>query len=90
MTISPLGWEQQITAMTGLFAWARGNGVAISVELSAQIDDGFGVWKAGEDPFDALTGMLGMIAVLDGRRPEGLVERDSADPWEGWILGQAT
>jgi hypothetical protein len=32
--------------------------------------------------------MLGMITVLDGRRPEGLVERGSADPWEGWILGQ--
>jgi hypothetical protein len=29
-----------------------------------------------------------MITVLDGRRPEGLVERGSADPWEGWILGQ--
>ena len=82
--------EDRCSAMAGLSGWARRSEVAFSEELTTQIEDGFGVRKAGEDPFDALTGVLGMIEVLDGRRPEGVVEKASADLWEGWILGQAT
>jgi hypothetical protein len=75
-------------AMAGLREWARPRRVTFSEELNARIKDGFGDRKAGEDPFDALTGILSMIEVLDGRRSEGVVEGGSANSWEGWILGQ--
>jgi hypothetical protein len=50
--------------------------------------DGFGPSKAGEDPFNALIGLLGMIEVVDGRRDEGCASDRSSAAWEGWILGQ--
>lgn len=51
--------------------------------------DGFGASRSGEDPFDALAGLLAMIEVVDGRMPEATVRagRDIA-VWEGWILGR--
>ena len=76
-------------AMAGLSEWACRNGIEFSLELATQIDDGFGVSKSGEDPFDALAGILSMIEVLGGRWPEGWPEKNNADLWEGWILGQA-
>ncbi|MGX9991927.1 DUF429 domain-containing protein [Rhizobium sp. Z1P35] len=51
------------------------------------IDDGFGSDKAGEDRFDAVIGLLGMIDVVDGRRGEGIPAVDAVRKWEGWILG---
>ncbi len=80
--------DDRRTAAAGLSAWASLHGVVFSDDLSAQIANGFGVSKAGEDPFDALAGLLGMIEVLDGRRPEAPALHHPARQWEGWILGQ--
>lgn len=52
------------------------------------IDDGCGDAKSGEDQFDALMGLLGMIEVADGRRAATVSGR-AIDPWEGWIIGQS-
>lgn len=51
------------------------------------IDDGFGTDKAGEDRFDAVVGLLGMLDVVDERRGEGIPALDAVRKWEGWILG---
>ena len=63
-----------------------------TAELQAQIDSGFGPEKSGEDPFDALLGLLGMIAVATGAKPTGIgasVEPPHVRTVEGWILGVA-
>ncbi|NEI14591.1 DUF429 domain-containing protein [Rhizobium leguminosarum] len=56
--------------------------------LEAMITDGFGIDKAGEDRFDAVVGLLGMLDVVEGRRAEGLPDDDDVTIWEGWIFGQ--
>jgi hypothetical protein len=62
--------------------------VSFSLELAAVIADGFGPKSDGEDAFDAIMGLLGMIEVADGRRTEGPLDHRNLQ-WEGWILGQA-
>jgi hypothetical protein len=50
--------------------------------------DGFGADAAGEDRFDCILGLLCVLNVLAGNRPDTA----PADPWirrwEGWVLGQ--
>lgn len=68
-----------------LLAWADRRAVRLSPSVEQMIQDGFGSDRAGEDRFDALLGLLGMIEVAAGWRSEG----SGSDPvWEGWILGQ--
>lgn len=55
--------------------------------LLPMIEDGFGADKAGEDRFDAVVGLFGMLDVVDGRRDEGVPDIDGVRRWEGWILG---
>jgi hypothetical protein len=66
--------------------WASLHRIALTTELTSLIADGFGPRPSGEDPFDAVLGLLGMIEVVEGRRPSG--ETNTSDNWEGWILGQ--
>lgn len=81
--------EDRRTVMAGLFDWARLREITFSAALITHVEDGFGARGDGEDAFDALIGALGMIEVIDGRRPECPADRNSREPWEGWILGQA-
>ena len=74
--------------MVGLVDRARQRGIAISKEFIAQIDDGFGNRGDGEDSIDALVGALRMIEVIDGRRMDQPADRNNAEVWERWILGQ--
>ena len=56
--------------------------------LQQAMTDGFGSDAAGEDRFDCVLGVLCVLNVLAGNRP------DTAPPdpwilrWEGWVLGQ--
>jgi hypothetical protein len=68
-----------------LLEWARRRTVAFTPDALRLIETGFGPGEAGEDPFDSLIGLLGIIEVADGHRQEG---PPGADRWEGWILGQ--
>jgi hypothetical protein len=68
-------------------AWAAAHGVALSDEMQAIVEDGFGSRPNGEDMFDAAIGLCGMIEVVDGRRDEG---HGMDVNWEGWIFGQCT
>ena len=56
--------------------------------LRAALDEGFGADAAGEDRFDSLLGLLCVIGVLDGARPDFVPEDDWVRRWEGWVLGQ--
>ncbi len=60
--------------------------VEISEALAAEIANGFGPKKSAEDPFDSLIGVLGVMNVLMGNRPD--TSPLVADCWQGWVLGQ--
>jgi len=50
---------------------------------------GFPGSSDGEDQFDAIVGLFGMLDVVDERRPNGCPDVPAISRWEGWILGQA-
>ncbi len=49
---------------------------------------GFGADAAGEDRLDCVLGVLCLIAVLDGDRPDFVPDDPWVRNWEGWVLGQ--
>jgi hypothetical protein len=65
-------------------------------ELSAAPDDvmrhavidGFGRDAAGEDRFDSVLGVLCVLNVLTGSRPDTAPDDPWINRWEGWVLGQ--
>ncbi|MES2713094.1 MAG: hypothetical protein V4653_16055 [Pseudomonadota bacterium] len=63
--------------------------VAGDPALVAAISDGFGRDAAGEDRFDSLIGLLGLIGVLDGARPDFVPDDPAITAVEGWVLGQS-
>lgn len=68
--------------------WAARFATDFSPDLLTEIIDGFGPEKEGEDKFDALAGLCGMLDVVDGRREDGAPDDETTRIWEGWILGQ--
>jgi hypothetical protein len=72
-----------------LLAWAEQTGVELGPDLVAGIEDGFGTEVSGEDRFDAVVGLFGMLNVVLGRRPPGAPDDPIIRRIEGWILGQA-
>ncbi len=69
-------------AMAGLSATAT---PACRMALTA----GFGADAAGEDRFDSVLGLLCLLGVLGGRRPDEAPPDPWIQRWEGWVLGQA-
>jgi hypothetical protein len=69
-------------------AWAGKQCIAFSPDVEQMMHDGFGPRPDGEDPFDALAGLCGMIEVACARRAEAPVTPPLSYPREGWILGQ--
>lgn len=50
--------------------------------------DGFGADPAGEDRFDSVLGVLCVLNVLAGHRPDTAPDDPWIQAWEGWVLGQ--
>jgi hypothetical protein len=71
-----------------LLAQLRRLGVEAEPAAQAEIADGFGANASGEDRFDAVVGLLGMLNVVLGRRPSGEPDDPIVRRIEGWILGQ--
>ena len=67
--------------------WIRNNPIRLTKPARAAIDNGFGNDSNGEDQFDAMVGLFGMLDVILGNRPSG-VPTDERIRIEGWILGQ--
>ena len=57
-------------------------------ELVAQIRDGFGSDRAGEDRFDATAGLLAMIATVRRPTEPELPDDSSVRRVEGWVFGR--
>jgi hypothetical protein len=56
--------------------------------LVAALRDGFGADAPGEDRFDCLLGLLCVLNVLAGHRPDTAPDDPWLQYWEGWVLGQ--
>ena len=69
-----------------LIEWAKSASVELDHELARTIEEGF---PEGDDAFDAVVGLFGMIEVVTGRRQPGEPTNDRIRRLEGWILGQA-
>jgi hypothetical protein len=61
--------------------------IQLSDNLSAAIQDGFGFKPDGEDRFDAVIGLFGMLNILLGQHDPGEPEDEDMRKIEGWILG---
>lgn len=72
---------------SALFERAAEMDLILDAALQQQIETGFGPTAQGEDAFDSLVGVLGMLSVLTGRLTEGVPEDDPDIDLEGWILG---
>ncbi len=57
-------------------------------ECAAAMVDGFGADAAGEDRFDCILGVLCVLNVLAGNRPDTAPDDGWIRQWEGWVLGQ--
>lgn len=68
-----------------LFAAARRLGVRFGLAAARQVEAGF---PEGDDAFDAMVGLLALIEVVSGARPEGAPDCATVRRIEGWILGR--
>lgn len=68
--------------------WADRAGVELSAGLREEIDDGFGARADGEDRFDAVVGLIGMLDTLLDPAPLPEPRAESLVRIEGWIFGQ--
>jgi len=57
-------------------------------QLAAQIGDGFGSDRAGEDRFDATVGLLAMISTVRRHREPDLPDDPCVRRCEGWVFGR--
>ena len=57
--------------------------------LDRLMAQGFGPDAAGEDRMDCVLGLLCVLQVLAGGRPDGAPDDPWIRRWEGWVLGQA-
>lgn len=86
------GWskrdqQDRIAQSVKLQQWAKRAPVDLD-KIKKSLDEGFGSDAFGEDRFDAVVGLLGMLAVVLGLRSEGIPQDESVRTIEGWILGQ--
>jgi hypothetical protein len=82
--------DDRLTCVPRLLAWADSLGVGFAADVRRLVTSGFGDGPVGEDQFDCVVGVLGMIGVVTGAIAVGLPDDDPAvATTEGWILGRA-
>jgi hypothetical protein len=79
--------EVRSKARDSLIEWANSESVELDPALTRTIQEGF---PEGDDAFDAVVGLFGMIEVVLGRRATGEPSEDRIRKVEGWILGEST
>lgn len=86
------GWskrkqQDRIAQGRKLQEWAKTRPVDLH-QVKDSLDDGLGSESIGEDRFDAVVGLFGMLDVVLGHRTEGTPPDEAVRTVEGWILGQ--
>jgi hypothetical protein len=80
----------RLRQIPGLFTWAESLPVEWDAGIHRRVQSGFSDDSNGEDEFDAVIGLLAMIAVVTGALDAGVPADDPAVlSTEGWILGRA-
>ena len=69
-----------------MWDWVDKRSVRLEPQLEYELCDGFGSDRSGDDRFDAVVGLFGMLDVVFGNLPSG-EPRDETTQIEGWILG---
>jgi hypothetical protein len=87
-TIKKRSQEGRRAGCRVMLEWASKHKVELSPQIKHSMRTGFGEREDGEDPFDAVAGLCGMIEVSDGRRAEAPNPLTFSGGGEGWILGQ--
>lgn len=87
------GWSKRrrkdrLTWIPTLLSRATQLGVSWNETLLRRVEHGLSEGPNGEDEFDAIVGLLGMLAVITGATPSGEPEDDDVTSVEGWILGR--
>jgi hypothetical protein len=82
---------QQVRARNAerLLATASALDFDVDPALRTEIKDGFGARPNGEDRFDAVVGLLGLLGVVRGARDLWEPDQPIVRSVEGWIIGQA-
>jgi hypothetical protein len=76
-------------ATAGVLMTAMNQQLATPDDLMRRaILDGFGADACGEDRFDSVLGVLCVLNVLAGNRPDNTPSDPWVERWEGWVLGQ--
>ncbi|MEE3045282.1 MAG: methyltransferase type 12 [Pseudomonadota bacterium] len=79
--------KSRAKAVEFLIDFAARNAVEITPAVMADCKSGFGPDQGKDDAFDALVGVLGLIQIADGKRPEYLPDEPTIREREGWIMG---
>lgn len=84
------GWSKRrpadrVRQGRALLGWSGQHGVELAEGLRGEIANGFGEEPTGEDRFDAVVGVLGMLAALEREVRHGSPAK--GDALEGWMLG---
>lgn len=77
--------EVRKRAAGDLLKWAAKADVELDPELKTNIEQGF---PEGDDAFDAVVGLFGMLEVVLGHRDSGESSDVAIAALEGWIFGQ--
>ena len=81
--------EDRLDWIPDLLRWGDALEVEWQEEPRQRVESGFSEEANGEDEFDAVVGLLGMISVITGVVDSGEPEDDPAvTAVEGWILGR--
>ena len=78
------------TWVPGLRRWAESLAVSWHPGVLSRVEEGFSAGPNGEDEFDAVVGLLGMIAVATGTIAPGEPPDAEITTTEGWILGRSS
>jgi len=73
---------------SALLAAAEKSRITLEPSLREEIEGGFGVFTDGDDRFDALTGLFGMVQTLSGWDDGQEALTEELRHIEGWIFGQ--
>jgi hypothetical protein len=71
-----------------LISWATSHQLDLDNDLKNSINDGFGKALDGEDRFDAVIGLYGMINIVLGNHPVQEPDNPVIRKIEGWIFGE--
>jgi hypothetical protein len=76
-------------SMAGALMTAMDQQVATPADtMRLAVQEGFGIDASGEDRFDSVLGVLCVLNVLAGNRPDIAPADPWIERWEGWVLGQ--